>query len=127
VVSDARGAFNIAAEPVIGSAEVAHLLNARPIRVPAAALRAAAAASFALRLQPSEPGWVDMALGVPLMSTERARSELGWSARRTASDAIAELVAGIRDGADDETPPLAASTSGPARVRELLTGLGKRQ
>jgi UDP-glucose 4-epimerase len=127
VLSDAGGPFNIAADPVIGSAELAHLLNARPVRVPAPALRGAAAASFALRLQPAEPGWIDMALGVPLMSTERARAELGWSARRSATDAIAELVAGMRDGADDATPPLAASTSGPARIRELLTGLGQRQ
>jgi UDP-glucose 4-epimerase len=127
VLSDVAGPFNIAAEPVIGSAELASLLKARPVRVPAPLLRGTAAVSFALRLQPAEPGWVDMALGVPLMSTERARSELGWSARRSATDAIAELVAGMREGADGATPPLASSTSGPARVRELLTGVGKRQ
>jgi hypothetical protein len=33
----------------------------------------------------------------------------------------------MRDGAQDQTAPLARATSGPARVRELLTGLGKRQ
>jgi UDP-glucose 4-epimerase len=126
VLSDADGAFNIAAEPVIGSAELAGLLNARPVRIPARVVRGGAAASFALRLQPAEPGWVDMALGVPLMSTDRARAELGWSESCSATDAIAELVTGIRDGADDGTPPLASSTSGPARVRELLTGVGKR-
>jgi UDP-glucose 4-epimerase len=126
VLSDARGPFNIAAEPVIDARELAGLLDARPVRIPAAALRGAAAVSFALHLQPAEPGWVDMALGVPLMSTERARSEFGWSAQRSATDAISELVAGMRDGADDATPPLARSTSGPARVRELLTGLGRR-
>ena len=127
VLSDAGGPFNIAAEPVIGAAELARLLDARPVRVPAAVMRGAAAATFALRLQPAEPGWVDMALGVPLMSTERAQSELGWSARRPATEALAELIAGMRDGADDATPPLAGSTSGPARLRELLTGVGKRQ
>ena len=126
VLSDAGGAFNIAAEPVIGSAELAGLLKARPVRIPARVVRGGAAASFALRLQPAEPGWVDMALGVPLMSTERARAELGWSESRSATDAIAELVKGMRDGAEDRTPPLARSTSGPARVRELLTGVGKR-
>lgn len=127
VLSDAHGPFNIAADPVIGSAELARLLHARPVRVAPAVLRGAAAATFALCLAPAEPGWVDMALGVPLMRTERARAELGWSARRSATDAIAELVAGMRDGADDATPPLAASTSGPGRIRELLTGLGQRQ
>ena len=29
----------------------------------------------------AEPGWVDMALGVPLMDTTRAREELGWTPR----------------------------------------------
>ena len=127
VLSDARRPFNIAADPVIGAAELARMLDARRVRIPAGVLRGAAAATFAMRLQPAEPGWVDMALGVPLMSTERARTQLGWTPRRGAVDAIAELVAGMRDGADDATPPLARSTSGPARVRELVTGLGKRQ
>ncbi len=125
-LGDAAGAFNIAADPPIGAEEIAHLLKARSVPIAASVLRAAAAGSFALRLQPSEPGWVDMALGVPLMSTARARSELGWEPRVTATAAIAELFAGLRTGADAPSPPLARSTSGPARVRELLTGLGQR-
>ena len=60
------------------------------------------------------------------MSTERARHELGWTPTRSALEAIQELVAGMREGADDQTPPLAAQTSGRARVHELLTGVGKR-
>lgn len=67
-----------------------------------------------------------MALGVPLMSTERARAELGWAAQRSSLQTIGELVAGMRDGAEDQTAPLARATSGPARVREFVTGLGKR-
>ncbi len=126
VLSDVSGAFNVAADPVIGSAELSQLLDARSLRVPARVVRAAAAATFALRLQPAEPGWVDMALGVPLMSVERARAELGWSARHSSLSAIDELVAGLRDAAQDQTAPLARATSGPARVRELLTGVGKR-
>jgi UDP-glucose 4-epimerase len=126
VLSDVSGPFNIAADPVIGPRELSQLLNARPVRVPAAVVRAGAAVTFALRLQPAEPGWVDMALGAPLMSTERARSELGWSARRSSLQAIGELVAGMRDGADDQTAPLARATSGPARIREFVTGLGRR-
>ena len=127
VLADVSGPFNVAADPVIGAAELSQLLEARPVRVPAAVLRGAAAATFALRLQPAEPGWVDMALGVPLMSTERARSELGWLPQHSSLQAIAELVEGIRTGADDQTAPLARSTSGRGRVRELLTGLGQRQ
>lgn len=127
VLSDAAGAFNIASEPVIDSRELAGMLRARPVPVPARVLRGAAALSYRLRLQPAEPGWVDMALKVPLMSTERARRVLDWQPRHSARDAIAELVHGLREGADDDTPPLARATSGPARVHEFRTGLGRRQ
>jgi nucleoside-diphosphate-sugar epimerase len=127
VNDDARGAFNIAADPVIGPNELGEILHARPVKVPAKLLRAGAAATFALRLQPTEPGWVDMGLGVPLMDTSRARRELGWMPTRSATDALAELLAGMRAGTDLDTPPLARGTSGPARLRELLTGLGARQ
>ncbi len=127
LLSDVSGPFNIAADPVIGSAQLSQLLDARPVPVPAAVLRGAAAVTFALRLQPAEPGWVDLALGAPLMSTDRAQAELGWSPQRSSLEAIRELVAGMRDGAQDQTAPLARAISGPARVRELLTGLGKRQ
>ena len=126
VLSDVSGAFNVAADPVIGADELALLLDARTVRVPSGAVRRAAAVTFALRLQPAEPGWVDMALGVPLMSTDRVRGELGWSPRWSSLAAIGELVSGMRDGAEDQTAPLARATSGPARVREFITGLGKR-
>jgi UDP-glucose 4-epimerase len=127
VLSDVSGAFNVAADPVIGAAELSRLLDARPLRIPARIVRAGAAVTFALRLQPAEPGWVDMALGVPLMSVQRAHAELGWSPGHSSLQAIGELVAGLRDGAQDQTAPLARATSGPARVRELLTGVGRRQ
>jgi UDP-glucose 4-epimerase len=126
VLSESAGAFNIAAEPVIGPEELAAMLGARRVPMSARLLRAAAAATYRARLQPAEPGWVDMGLGVPLMSTERARAELGWVPGRTAIEAISELAAGMRDGADDQTAPLARSTSGPARIREFVTGVGGR-
>jgi hypothetical protein len=67
-----------------------------------------------------------MALAVPLMDSGRARSELGWEPRHSATDTLLELLDGIRAGADDATPPLARSASGPLRIRELLTGQGSR-
>jgi UDP-glucose 4-epimerase len=126
LLSNARGAFNVAADPPIGAPELAELLEARPVKVPAGVLRAGVLASYALRLQPTEPGWLDMGLAVPLMDSSRARSELGWAPRFSAIEAIGELLDGIREGADENTPPLARGTSGPARIRELLTGLGSR-
>jgi nucleoside-diphosphate-sugar epimerase len=126
LASDAHGAFNLAADPVIDPAELARLLDARRVKLPAAALRAGAAATYAARLQPSEPGWVDMALAVPLMDSSRARSELGWEPRHTATESLRELLDAMHEGTDFPTPPLAGASSGPLRVRELLTGLGGR-
>jgi UDP-glucose 4-epimerase len=125
-VKDVRGAFNIAAEPVLDADELGRVLGARPVAVPPRVLRAAASATYRLRLQPSEPGWLDMGLAVPLMDTTRAREELDWKPSRGADDALLDLLAGMRERAGLDTPPLAADTGGPFRVRELLTGVGRR-
>jgi UDP-glucose 4-epimerase len=122
---DARGAYNVAAEPPLDGDVVARLLGARAVDVPARVLRAGAALTWWLRLQPSDPGWVDMAFSVPLMDTTRAREHLGWTPRHSAEDAFLELLAGLRDGAGHPTPPLDPGTSGPMRVREVLTGVGR--
>jgi len=122
----ARGAYNVAAPPVLDPPELARILGARRVPVPAKVLRAAAALTFKGRLQPTPPGWIDLAFGIPVMSTERIESELGWHASRTAGEALLELIGGIRDSAGFETPPLHPSAGGPLRVRELLTGVGRR-
>ncbi len=127
IVGDARGAFNLAADPVLDPERLASMLHARRVKIPAAAIRAAAAVAFALRLSPTEAGWVDMALEVPLLDSGRARRELGWEARHTSTEALAELMDGMRSGAGLDTPPLAPGAGGPGRIRELLSGLGARQ
>jgi nucleoside-diphosphate-sugar epimerase len=126
IVGDARGAFNVAADPVLDPGELARLLGARRVRLPGKALRAGAAASWRMRLQPSEPGWVDMALSVPVMDCTRAHDELGWEPRHTSSEALLELIDGIRESAGIATPPLSPRAGGPLRIRELLTGVGAR-
>jgi UDP-glucose 4-epimerase len=127
VVGDSRGAFNVAAEPVLDPAELARLLGARTIPVPGGVLRGLAAATWKLRLQPTPPGWVDLALGVPLLDTTRARSELGWEPRYPAGEALLELIEGMRERAGAPTPPLDPGSGGPARAKELATGVGARQ
>ncbi|HEX5909935.1 MAG TPA: NAD-dependent epimerase/dehydratase family protein [Thermoleophilaceae bacterium] len=122
----AHGAFNVAADPVLDPARLAALVGARPVKVPAKVLRAAAAATWKARLQPSSPGWLDMALMVPLMDTTRARQELGWTPRRTSEEALSELLDGMGHGAGYDTPPLSPDSSGPFRFRELLSGVGAR-
>jgi nucleoside-diphosphate-sugar epimerase len=126
LTGEARGAFNLAAEPVIATDQLRQLFRAPSVRLPARVLRMAAEASFRLHLQPSEPGWLDMALGVPLMDTSRARAELGWSETRSSLAAFAELLDGLREGAGLETPPLQPGGAGPLRLQELLSGVGSR-
>jgi hypothetical protein len=68
-----------------------------------------------------------MALGVPIMSTQRARTELGWTPRHSAADALLELLDGLRDDAGAPTPRLASAAGGRFRTRELLSGIGARE
>jgi nucleoside-diphosphate-sugar epimerase len=111
---------------VLDPDELARILGARKVPVPARVLRAAATASFKLRLQPTEPGWLDMGLAVPLMDVTRARTELGWQPRHSAAQALLDLMAGMRDGAGLDTPPLQPGNAGPMRAREFLSGVGAR-
>src|SRR5947207_3178861 len=123
VTREVRGAFNIAADPVLDPQELGRLLEARPVPVPAGLLRGAADVSWRLHLQPTPAGWVDMALGVPLMDTTRAREELGWRATHSSGEALLELLGGMRDSAGEDTPPLEPRAGGPLRLRELFTGV----
>jgi nucleoside-diphosphate-sugar epimerase len=125
VNDDARGAYNVAADPVLDADRLAELLHARKLSVPPQLLRGGAALSWRLRLQPSPEGWVDMALAVPVMNTARIRDELGWTPRKTAGDTLLELLRGMRKQDGVETPPLQRD-SGPLRIREFLTGIGGR-
>ncbi len=118
------GAFNIAADPVLDDAVIAKILGARPLHLAPAIVRRAAWASWKLRLQPTSPGWLDMGMLSPIMSTKRARQELGWQPLFSAEATVRELLGGLRDGAGIQTPPLDPASSGPLRVREFATGVG---
>src|SRR5689334_22833898 len=54
----ARGAYNVAAEPVLDVPELCRLLHARPLRLHAGLVRALTTATWRLRLQPTPPGWL---------------------------------------------------------------------
>jgi UDP-glucose 4-epimerase len=114
VVRGVRGAFNVASDPPLDADELARALDARPLPVPPGVLRTAMDLSWRARLQPTEPGWLDLAQAVPLMDAARAHSELGWAPQWTATSALLDLLGGLRDGAGLATPPLLPSTR-PAR------------
>lgn len=105
----AGGAFNVAASPVLTPPRIARVLGMRgAVRIPLRLLRSVVTLTWRLRLQPTDAGWIDIAAGVPVMRTDRARSVLGWEARHTAEEALGELVAGFADGAS-------VPASGPLR------------
>ncbi len=121
---EARGAYNIASDPVLDPERLGELLGARPVPVAGRVLRTAADLTWRLRLQPTEAAWVDLALQTPLMDSARARRELGWEPKHRSDEALGELIEGLREGAGFETPPLEPGAGGPLRVRELRTGIG---
>jgi ferritin-like metal-binding protein YciE/nucleoside-diphosphate-sugar epimerase len=126
VLADVDGAFNIAAEPPLSPEEMAERIGVRSFPVPARVVRRLADLSWRMHLQPTPPGWLDMALNVPLMSSERAREELGWEPRHGGVEALEELLEGLREGHGAKTPPLEADSVG-ARLDDLKTGVGARQ
>lgn len=103
----ASGAFNLATEPVVGVRELAEVLGAKPVRISPRLARSAAAVAYRLHLSPTEEGWLDMGLQVPLMDSHRARRELGWSPSHGSRETLAELIDAIGRSVDFDTPPLA--------------------
>lgn len=125
ITTEARGAYNVAADPVLDPDELADLLDARQIRLPQGLVRAGTTATWRLHLQPTPPGWMDMAVQTPILDSSRVRAELGWSPRRTSREALMDLLDGLRDGSGMDTPPLHPKAGGPLRIRELLSGVGR--
>ena len=114
----ALGTVNHAPEPVLRQADVAAALHARPVHLPWSVLRAVASLAWMMRLQPVDPGWLDMAHDVPVLSSGRARAELGWRPRHDARCVLHEAVAGMVAQSGRGTPALR-----PRRWREQLREL----
>jgi UDP-glucose 4-epimerase len=125
LTTDARGPFNLAAEPVITADVLADLLGTRAVEVPRPLMRAGVALAWRAHLAPADPALLDLVLGLPLLDTTRAGDELGWAPRRSATEAIRELLEGMSQGAGSSTPPLAPD-SAEGRLRELAGGVGER-
>lgn len=123
---DVRGAFNVAADPVLDPRQLAGLVGARWVPAPARAVRSALALAWAAHAVPASPQLFDLAMSVPMMSSARAVDELGWAPRRTSTEAVRAFLDGLGDDSDVDTPPLADATSGSGRAHEVATGVGTR-
>ncbi|ONI76255.1 NAD-dependent epimerase [Actinosynnema sp. ALI-1.44] len=124
-VGDVRGPFNLAADPVVDARLLAEYLRAQVLRIPAWPVRVALATAWRLHIVPASPGLFDTVLRVPVMDTSRARSELGWTPRHSAKDAVDEFMQGLRQGAGSPTAPLAPRLDG-GRLAEIRTGVGEK-
>jgi UDP-glucose 4-epimerase len=109
IFRDVRGAFNVAAEPVIDAHAIASHSGMRTVGVPPRVVRGAMSAAWHAGLQPTDPSWLDMAMDVPVMDCSRARSELGWRPVHSSMDAVAEVLGGVRDQTGLPTPSLRPS------------------
>ena len=108
ILSDAHGAFNVAAEPVLDPDRLAALFGARKLPLPTRLVRGVLATTWRVHLQPTPEGWLDMGLRTPLLDCARIRDELGWRPRHEAGEALLELLQGFHAGAGAPTPPLRA-------------------
>jgi len=118
-----QGAFNIAAEPVLDPPTLARLLGARQVPLPAALLRGVVDATWRLHLQPTDPGWVDLARLGPLMDSTRAHEVLGWTPRIDAGTALVETLDAMAGGRGGGSPVLRPRAHGAARALEIVRAL----
>lgn len=120
VVERARGAFNVAADDVLRGAELARIVgHGRLVEVPPTVVRAALAAAYDGRIVRADPGWLDMAMTVPVLDTARIRAELGWAPRRTAAQAVEDLLDGMAAGQGTGSAPLRPASPRPAGASVL--------
>ncbi|QBX55001.1 NAD-dependent epimerase/dehydratase family protein [Nocardioides seonyuensis] len=104
--SGARGAFNLAAEGVLGRHELGELMGARTFEVSPTLTRHALDAAWHARVLPV-PGSLFAALQMlPLMDSTRARTELGWTPRHDAASAVEAVLLGMPERAGSQMPPL---------------------
>ncbi|MFF4910369.1 SDR family oxidoreductase [Streptomyces sp. NPDC001260] len=104
--TETRGAFNLAAEPWVDAELLAEMLDTRSVRLPRAAARSAIAAAWNLHLLPASPHLFDAVLRLPLMDCTRARTELGWEPRHSATEVLREFLHGLQQGEGGPTEPM---------------------
>ena len=92
VAAGPPGAYNLAAEGILSTADVAREFGMLPLPLPAGPAQSAARALAALPFLPPAAQWVEAASHPAIMDTTRAREELGWTPRFTALQALRDTV-----------------------------------
>ena len=92
VAAGPPGAYNIAGDGVVTTADIARELGLLPLPVPAGPTQYAARAVAALPFLPPVAQWVEAASHPAIMDTTRAKRELGWVPRFTALEALRDTL-----------------------------------
>ncbi|GAA1922738.1 NAD-dependent epimerase/dehydratase family protein [Nocardioides marmoribigeumensis] len=92
VAAGPPGAYNIAADDVVSSVQIAREVGARPIPLPGRPLHAAARALSRVPGLPSVTGWVEALAQPMVMDTTKARTELGWTPEHSGLDALRDTL-----------------------------------
>ena len=100
------GAFNLAAKPMVDRETFRQIFGAVGPALPVRPLRALADLTWRAHLQPTDAGWLDLGLSVPLMRTDRAQSELDWKPAHRTADFLPAFVEALAIGAGSEGPLL---------------------
>ena len=90
------GPYNLAGDGVVSLTEIAHATGTRAVRVPHAAATSASALLARLPMVPASAEWIHAARASVVMSTDRAKRDLGWQPRYTAAQTLAALAENLR-------------------------------
>jgi len=103
---DVRGAFNLAGEGVLRREELGELMGARTVEVPPVVVRRALGGAWRAHVAQVPGSLFEALMHVPVMSTDRAHTELGWEPRHTGAEALDALLSGIPERGGSDLPPL---------------------
>lgn len=120
VLRGAHGAFNICADDVLDATAISRAVGRRRnLPLPSAPLRPLMKAAHRMHLLPTDEGWLDMGVGVPLMDRTKAQRELGWEPTISGFQALKELLDGMSAGQGEQSPPLRPREADPSAQAEL--------
>jgi nucleoside-diphosphate-sugar epimerase len=86
------GAYNVAADGILTTADVAREFGLIPLPLPSGPARLAARANAALPFLPPAAQWVEAASHPAIMDTAKAKRDLGWVPRFTALEALRDTL-----------------------------------
>jgi nucleoside-diphosphate-sugar epimerase len=92
VAAGPPGAYNIAADGILTTADVAREFGLIPLPLPAGPAHLAARAVASLPFLPPAAQWVEAASHPAIMDTTRAKRDLGWVPRFTALEALRDTL-----------------------------------